>query len=66
LFKEGIAPAWEDPKNKGGKTLSLEYEIKEKDDIQSFLVNLEKSWIQLMIMLFGETIPSSEYVKNCN
>jgi hypothetical protein len=61
LFKEGIHPSWEDPKNKGGKTLSLEYNI--RDDIQSFLSILERSWIQLMVMLVGESIPSSDYVK---
>jgi hypothetical protein len=60
LFKEGIAPTWEDFHNKGGKTLSLEYNI--KDDIQSFLTILERCWIHLMVMLVGESIPSSEFV----
>lgn len=61
LFEEGVAPKWEDSKNKGGKTLTLEYRI-DKFSISDFFKEIEKAWLKLMLTLIGETIIGSKHV----
>ena len=61
LFEEGIAPKWEDPKNKEGKILTLEYRIDKEIDL--FLKRVEDAWTKLMLSLMGESIVGSKYVK---
>jgi hypothetical protein len=60
LFEKGISPKWEDPKNKGGKYLTLEYHI--KDEIGGFLTAFESSWLKLMLSVMGESIDAAKYV----
>ena len=55
LFVKGIKPEWEDVKNKKGKTLILEYEVKK--NIDGFLSAVTESWIKLLCYLIGEQIP---------
>ena len=55
LFVKGIKPEWEDVKNKKGKTLILEYEVKK--NIDGFLSAVTESWITLLCYLIGEQIP---------
>ena len=60
LFEKGIRPEWEDDKNNGGNTLTLEYGAKELED--SFFSILTESWVKLMCFLIGETLPHNKYI----
>ena len=60
LFEKGIKPAWEDEKNKNGKTFILEYEI--KSDLDNFLIKAQDIWIKMMCYLIGEQIPFSNNI----
>jgi hypothetical protein len=60
LFEEGISPEWEDPRNKDGKIFTLEYRI--DTGIESFLRNIEKAWLKLILALMGETLVGSKFV----
>lgn len=60
LFAEGIVPKWEDKNNSGGRSLHLLYDIKQ--ELDEFLDLLEKYWLDLVLMLLGESIPFSKYV----
>ena len=62
LFEGGIAPKWEDPQNKDGKILLLEYRI--DTGIDRFLQHIEDAWSRLMLSLMGESLVFSQYVKN--
>jgi hypothetical protein len=64
LFEEGISPKWEDPRNNYGRTLTMQYTIKESDDLETFLLSSQNYWMKLMLLLVGESIESSKYV-NC-
>ena len=55
LFVKGIKPEWEDEKNKKGKILILEFEIKK--DLDKFLSLVTNFWIKLICYLIGEQIP---------
>ena len=60
LFVKGIKPEWEDEKNKKGKILTLEYEIKK--NLDAFLEAVTESWIKLLCYLIGEQIPYSNKI----
>ncbi len=60
MFEEGVSPKWEDPKNKGGKYFTLEYQI--KDDLDKFLPLFMNSWLTLMLLVLGESIEAAQYV----
>jgi hypothetical protein len=60
LFVEGVVPKWEDPKNSGGRILHLLYDIKQ--DLHEFLFYMEESWLKLVLLLIGESMPASKYV----
>ena len=60
LFEKGIRPEWEDEKNKGGNTLTLEYGTKECEE--SYFSFITEKWLKLMLYLIGETIPYNKYI----
>jgi len=60
LFEKGIRPEWEDEKNKGGNTLTLEYGTKESEE--SYFSFITEKWLKLMLYLIGETIPYNKYI----
>ena len=60
LFEKGIRPEWEDEKNKGGNTLTLEYGTKEYEE--KFFSFITEKWLKLMLYLIGETIPYNKYI----
>lgn len=60
IFSKGIIPKWEDSNNKGGRTLHLLYDVKQ--DLDEFLNLLERYWLDLALMLLGESFPFSQYV----
>jgi hypothetical protein len=62
LFERGISPKWEDPKNANGTTLTLNYEIKDRDDISLFLTLINKNWAKLIMILIGESLKIANYV----
>ena len=60
VFRKGITPVWEDPANKGGRLLQLEYKIDK--EIDKFFVNANVFWKRLILNTMGENIPSAEHV----
>lgn len=62
LFERGISPKWEDPKNANGTTLTLNYEVKDRDDIGLFLTIINKNWLKLMLTVVGEGLKIGEFV----
>ena len=62
LFERGISPKWEDPKNANGTTLTLNYEVKDRDDISLFLPIINKNWSKLMLILVGESLKIADFV----
>ncbi len=61
IFQKGIRPEWEDEKNKKGNILTLSYMIK-SGDIDNFLSQISKSWIKLICLLIGETLPNCDKI----
>lgn len=61
IFQKGIKPEWEDEKNKQGNILTLSYNIK-NEDLDDFLSQASKSWIKLICLLMGETLPHCENI----
>jgi hypothetical protein len=62
LFEEGISPKWEDPLNANGTTLTLNYEVRDRDDLSLFLNTINKYWAKLMIILMGEGFKLNNFV----
>lgn len=62
LFEEGISPKWEDKLNANGTTLTLNYEIRDKDDIGLFLNLIKQYWTKLMIIIMGEGFKLNNFV----
>ena len=60
LFVKGIKPEWEDVKNKGGKILILEYEV--KSELDRFLSAVNDTWIKLLCFLMGEQLPYTDKI----
>jgi hypothetical protein len=60
LFSKGISPKWEDSNNLGGRILNLLYDIKE--EFEEFLSAIEKVWLEIVLMLIGESLPASRFV----
>ena len=60
LFVKGIKPEWEDVKNKGGKILILEYEV--KSELDRFLSVVNDTWIKLLCFLMGEQLPYTDKI----
>lgn len=60
LFLKGITPKWEDVNNNGGRILNVLYDIKEDHD--QFLSEIEKVWLDLVLMLLGESLPASKHI----
>lgn len=63
LFEEGISPKWEDPKNVNGTTMTLSYEVKDKDDLRAFLQLIREYWLKLIMIVLGESLILYKYVK---
>lgn len=61
FFQEGVVPKWEDQKNKGGKSLNMEYRI-DRFSIGEFLKEIEKAWLRLILSLVGGTLIGADYV----
>ena len=61
IFQDGIKPMWEDEKNKNGKYLQLEYQIK-IDDIEKFSQISSLYWKKLALITMGGTIPHAEFI----
>ena len=61
IFVEGIKPMWEDPKNKGGKYLQLEYRI-QKDKMDDFSTAANYQWKKLALCIMGMSLPGSDYI----
>jgi hypothetical protein len=66
LFEAGISPKWEDPRNNYGRTLTMQYTIKDNDDLENFLLTSQNYWMKLMLLLTGESVESSGYVCESN
>lgn len=62
LFEEGISPKWEDPKNVNGTTMTLSYEVKDKDDLRPFLQLIREYWLKLIMIVLGESLILYKYV----
>lgn len=60
LFFKGISPKWEDKHNDGGRILNVLYDI--KDEFDEFLPAIETVWLDLVLMLIGESLPASKYI----
>ena len=52
---------WEDPKNKGGKSLQLEYKIP-KEKIDDFFTAANFQWKKLILCTMGMSIPGADYI----
>ena len=61
IFEKGIEPMWEDEKNKGGKYLQFEYQIK-KIESEDFCRVSSTSWKKLILNTMGENYPGSQFV----
>ena len=61
IFVEGIKPMWEDPKNKDGKCLQLEYKIK-KDKMGEFSSAANYQWKKLILCTIGMSLPGADYI----
>ena len=61
VFVKGIKPMWEDEKNKGGKYLQFEYQIK-KIESEDFCRVSSTSWKKLILNTMGENYPGCENV----
>ena len=55
IFKEGIKPVWEDPKNDGGFDISIEYDVSRIQDVQ-------QKWITIVTGALGNTMPHCQYI----
>lgn len=62
LFVEGCRPEWEDKLNYEGMCYTLEYLVKNEQDIDRFLQLFKESWLKLMLSLVGESIDAAKYV----
>lgn len=60
LFVENIAPQWEDSQNNGGKIIQLEYDISK--DLTEFLDQIKETWLKIVLLLIGESLPCSNLV----
>ena len=61
IFVDGIKPMWEDPKNKDGKCLQLEYKIK-KDKMDEFSSAANYQWKKLALCTMGMSLPGADYI----
>jgi translation initiation factor 4E len=61
IFVDGIKPMWEDPQNKGGKYLQLEYQIK-KNNLDDFFKAANFQWKKLALCTMGMSLPGAEYI----
>lgn len=61
LFVKGVVPKWEDSQNSGGRCLQLLYDV--KIDLHEFLDVIGENWLKLVLMLIGESLPSSKHVR---
>ena len=61
IFVDGIKPMWEDPKNKGGKYLQLEYRI-QKDKMDEFSIAANYQWKKLALCIMGMSLPGADYI----
>ena len=55
LFKEGISPDWEDPRNKAGGRWIVNMDKKRRAD------NLDTCWLEIMFYLIGEQADQHAY-----
>ena len=63
MFEEGISPKWEDPLNANGTTLTLNYEVRDRDDLSLFLNTIKQYWTKLMLIVMGEGFKMHQFVK---
>ena len=61
IFVDGIKPMWEDPQNKGGKFLKLEYQIK-RENMDEFCKSINLQWKKLALCTMGMSLPGAEYI----
>ena len=61
IFVDGIKPMWEDPQNKGGKFLKLEYQIK-RENMEEFCKSINLQWKKLALCTMGMSLPGAEYI----
>ena len=61
IFVEGIKPMWEDPKNKDGKYLQLEYKIT-KDKMDEFSSAANYQWKKLILCTMGMSLPGADHI----
>ena len=61
IFVDGIKPMWEDPQNKGGKFLKLEYQIK-RENMDEFCKSINLQWKKLALSTMGMNLPGAEYI----
>jgi hypothetical protein len=52
--------------NKGGVYFTLEYQVKNDQEIDRFLQLFKESWLKLMLSLIGDSIDAANYVKISN
>ena len=61
IFVEGIKPMWEDPKNRDGKYLQLEYNIT-KDKMDEFSSAANYQWKKLVLCAMGMSLPGADHI----
>ena len=61
IFIDGIKPMWEDPKNKGGKYLQLDYKI-QKEKIENFFSAANFQWKKLALCMMGMILPGADNI----
>ena len=61
IFVDGIKPMWEDPQNKGGKNLQLDYKI-QKEKIESFFSAANFQWKKLALCMMGMILPGGDKI----
>ena len=52
--------------NKGGVYFTLEYQVKNDQEIDRFLQLFKESWLKLMLSVIGDSIDAANYVKFSN
>ena len=57
VFETGVIPAWEDPVNKTGCTVSVRRQVQPE--------KIKEVWDRLVMSIIGESLPFSEQVVGC-
>lgn len=62
FFAGDIRPEWEDNRNRGGWTYTLQFEEKNYSEIPKLLDVMQKYWTLLILWVIGESIVGSKFV----